>query len=66
MVIDKDLCYVYDGLEVRQTGRTAVKTIGKNLRAKEQTIVEITPALDAGLWFKWVRPEDLYVIHPSE
>ncbi len=55
--------YVYEGQEVRQTGRTASRKI--NLpggKVRESLLVEITPVdVDDG-WKKWVAPEQLFTV----
>ena len=53
---------VYDGAELKKTGRTATKTLGTGPRVKEMNLVEITPVDSTFDWKKWVRPEDLYAI----
>jgi hypothetical protein len=67
----KNETYVYDGQEVRKTGRTArKKPRGSNLNrisaAKEMIQIEIEPLKDpnsdAILWKKWVREEELFQI----
>lgn len=54
--------YVHDGVEVRKTGRTAVR----KLRQRDMTIVEVTP-VDSfhGEWKKWVDPVSLFVVQPT-
>jgi hypothetical protein len=54
--------YVFDGSEVKKTGRTAVKTLVAGSRVKEMTLIEITPVDSTFDWKKWVRPEDLYLV----
>ena len=63
--------YVYDGQEVRKTGRTArKKPRGQNLNrlsaAREAIQIEIEalkdPNTDTTPWKKWVREEELYQI----
>lgn len=63
--------YVYDFIEVVQTGRTAVKTLTSTSRrtkevcTNEEVVVEITPAnAGDGTWKKWVKEGDLYEIKP--
>lgn len=53
--------YVYDGIEVVLTGRTASKPLRSG---KSDTVVEITPLTQqVGLWRqRWVRPAELYII----
>lgn len=54
--------YVYDGIEVKKTGRTAVKTINlTGNKTRELTLFEITPIADFE-WKKWVPPEQLYEV----
>lgn len=54
--------YVYDGVEVRKTGRTASKE-SPTLRGKRTvTLVEITPVGDDDGWKKWVDEDSLYVV----
>ena len=54
--------YVFDGSEVKKTGRTASKTLVAGSRVKEMVLVEITPVDSTFDWKKWVRPEDLYAV----
>lgn len=58
--------YVYDGTEVKKTGRAAKREVP---RVKGDPIVmqlvEITPADDIG-WLKWVKPEELFIIEESK
>ena len=58
--------YVYDGTEVKKTGRTAKREVP---RVKGDPIVmqlvEITPADDTG-WLKWVKPEELFIIEETK
>lgn len=54
--------YVYDGSEVKKTGRTAKK----EGVTKEMLLYEITPVDEMqGGWKRWVRLQDLYSILPS-
>ena len=57
---------MYDGAEVKKTGRTATKTLGAGARVKEMNLVEITPVDTTFDWKKWVRPEDLYIIKEKQ
>lgn len=57
--------FVYEGTEVKKTGRGAVKTLTAGTRTKELSLVEITPVDTTFDWKKWVRPEDLYTVHES-
>lgn len=54
--------YVYDGTEVRLTGRQARREVPR-LKGPPMvfTLVEITPVDDVG-WLKWVKNEELYQI----
>ena len=54
--------FVHDGVEVKKTGRNAVKTLTAGARTREMNLVEITPVDTTFDWKKWVRPEDLYVV----
>ena len=58
--------YVYDGTEVKKTGRAAKREVP---RVKGDPIVmqlvEITPVDDTG-WLKWVKPEELFIIEESK
>ena len=63
--------YVYDGQEVRKTGRTArkkFKTTGRVGLSKRQDQIQIEiealkdPNTDTTPWKKWVREEELYQI----
>lgn len=58
--------FVYEGTEVKKTGRAAVKTLTAGTRTKELSLVEITPVDKTFDWKKWVRPEDLYTVHESK
>ena len=51
--------YVYNGTEVKMTGRTAEK----ELRRGVDTLYEVKPAdMECGTWKKWVRIGELYEI----
>jgi hypothetical protein len=54
--------FVYDGVEVRKTGRKAYKEIPR-IKGSPMvfTLVEITPVDDTG-WLKWVKTEELFLI----
>lgn len=56
--------YVFDGTEVRLTGREAVKRImtvpGKPPR--EMKLMEITPVDDTFDWKKWVPLDQMYEV----
>lgn len=51
--------YVYNGVEVKMTGRRAKKETRRN----EITLVEVTPYnMEDGTWKRWVNPTELYEI----
>jgi hypothetical protein len=58
--------FVYDGVEVVKTGRTAareMRAVG-NRDPKKLILVEIKP-VDTDLdWKKWVDPNQLFIITP--
>lgn len=56
--------FVYEGTEVRKTGRVATKTLP--IKNKELQLVEITPVDTTFDWKKWVRPDDLYLVKDSQ
>ena len=58
--------YVYDGTEVKKTGRTAKREVPR-LKGEPivMQLVEITPADDTG-WLKWVKPEELFIIEETK
>ena len=58
------LTYVYEGTEVKKTGRVATKTL--SVKNKELQLVEITPVDSTFDWKKWVRPDDLYLVKDKE
>jgi hypothetical protein len=62
-----DKTFVYEGTEVRKTGRTAVRKIstvpGKPPR--ELLLVEVTPVAEFD-WKKWVSPDQLYEVIENE
>ena len=56
--------YVFDGTEVKKTGRRAQRKMTP-IGAKEPKIfelLEITPSEESDGWKKWVRAEELYEI----
>jgi len=55
--------YVFEGTEVRKTGRTAIRKINQpaGKPPRELTLVEITPVSEFD-WKKWVSPEQLYEV----
>ena len=54
--------YVLDGIEVKMTGRTAIKKIGKEERSRSLTIYEVTPVDESSDWKKWVGMDALYTV----
>lgn len=68
MNIVKDNTFVFDGVEVKKTGRRAQKTVVLNANAKSAPrtfeLVEITPIDDSlGFqWTKWVKESELFII----
>lgn len=62
------MTYVYDGTEVKLTGRTARKD-GERRTARGRVsfidiLVEITPTdKNSPAWKKWVKKEELYKIN---
>jgi hypothetical protein len=50
--------FVHEGVEVKLTGREAIRKVGtRSLR-----LVEITPVDTSFEWKKWVAPEQLYQV----
>lgn len=59
--------FVYDGVEVRKTGRVACREI-KTIPGKSQKsfLHEITP-VDSDLdWKKWVNPDHLFIVQKDK
>lgn len=56
--------FIFEGTEVKKTGRTAVKQIhGVGKPGRIFTLFEITPVDSfAGDWKKWSRDEDLFTV----
>jgi hypothetical protein len=55
-----EVSYVYDGTEIKRTGKQAQKTLSSG---KIDTLVEITPIHTFnGSWKKWVRESELYQV----
>jgi len=52
--------FVFEGVEVRKTGRVASREIKTLKSSKTVTIVEITPVGEQDGWKKWVNPSELY------
>jgi hypothetical protein len=56
----EDKTYVYDGAEVKLTGRKAKKP---NMAGTQFELVEVTPVdEDNGTWKKWVPRQGLFEI----
>ena len=59
--------FVYDGVEVRLTGRVAKKAQNPSSQDKKQNMLfEVTPVDKTFDWVKWVRPTDLYKISNND
>lgn len=60
--------YVFEGTEVRKTGRVAQRKVAVPGKDRIFEVFEITPVDGDFDWKKWVRPEDLYEIveNPDE
>lgn len=59
--MNENITYVYDGVEVKKTGREAFKEAG--IKAKQIiTVFEITPIDTINTWRKWVRDQELFQI----
>jgi len=59
--------YVYDGTEVRLTGREAVRKVGRSTGSgRELKLVEVTPVDPSFDWKKWVSPDQLYEVIQKE
>ena len=54
--------YVFDGTEVKKTGRKARKTVPIPNGERSFEMIEITPVDPDMEWKKWLRQEDLYEI----
>ena len=54
--------YVFEGTEVRKTGRKAQRKVPQPGKERIFEVYEITPVGDDFDWKKWVRPEELYEI----
>ncbi len=68
MNIVREDTYVFDGVEVKKTGRRAQKTTQikepfANGKTRSFELVEITPVDTSGFqWTKWVRETELFTI----
>lgn len=58
-MINQNSTYVFDGTEVKLTGRKASKKISQN---RSHILHEITPVTEDFDWKKWVPEEQLYEI----
>ena len=59
--------FVFDGVEVRVTGRMASRDSRTMTGLKKTVLVEITPCDDAESgWRKWVNPDDLFAVLEAE
>lgn len=60
--------FVYEGLEVKKTGRIAQRTLSQRPRAGSkpepvlQILVEIEPVDNLNIWKKWVNEDQLFSI----
>lgn len=56
--------FVFEGVEVIQTGRTAIREIKKpnGTVASTTKIVEIKPIDESMDWKKWVDPKLLFIV----
>lgn len=57
------MTYVYEGTEVKKTGRVAIR---KLRTGKELTQVEITPVDPSFDWKKWIDESLLYVVQSDD
>lgn len=56
--------WVYEGVEVVKTGRSATKTLASG---KRDVVVEITPLQSTtGTWKKWVQESTLFEVEQGE
>jgi hypothetical protein len=59
--------YVYDGTEVKRTGREAIREIRTTPNnTRKLTLVEIEPVDPSFDWKKWVDPSMLFVVQTKE
>lgn len=58
--------YLYDGQEVKKTGRQAVKKTVLRGRERVFTMIEIVSVDESFDFKRWVTAEDLYEITSSE
>ena len=57
-----EIHYVYDGIEVRKTGRRGVKKLENRYKTSETVIYEITPVDPDINWRKFVKESELFEI----
>lgn len=61
------ITYVLDNIEVKKTGRVAVKPAPTLGTIKQPKLVEVTPANeDDGSWKKWVHENALFEIKTED
>lgn len=59
--------YVLENIEVKKTGRVAVKPTPASAAIKQPKLVEVTPANeDDGSWKKWVHENALFEIKTED
>ena len=58
--------FVFEGTEVRKTGREAIREVGTGARARKLVLVEITPVDTSFDWKKWVDPSMLFIVQPKD
>jgi hypothetical protein len=58
--------FVFEGTEVRKTGREATREVGTGARSRKLLLVEITPVDTSFDWKKWVDPSMLFIVQPKE
>lgn len=55
--------FVYDGVEVKKTGRTATRDVATtSQKTRTLVLVEIMPIDSSFDWKKWVDPKQLYSV----
>lgn len=61
------ITYVHDGVEVKRTGREAIREISVGRTStRKLTLVEIMPTDSAFEWKKWVDPSQLFIVQAKE
>lgn len=53
--------YVFEGTEVKKTGRVATRTVKVGATTRQMVLVEVTPVSDFD-WKKWTSEDQLYEI----